>query len=138
MRTKTKNTMQKNHTLTLTKEIGKLWMIEDIEPFGKKFDRFFDENLGHDFLKLTFMGAANFVLDILAGDAKRMDIELWMSSEKMDLPGCVEFALVDTGSLSAKYHVNNCPGKPQLEAWISSACKQIFKDYPAFAYIKKK
>lgn len=39
---------------------------------------------------------------------------------------------------SARYYVNNCPGKPQLEAWISSACKQIFKEYPAFAYIKKK
>ena len=138
VRTKTKNTMQKNHTLTLTKEIGKLWIIEDITPFGKKFDRFFDENLGHDIRKLTFIGATNYVLDILADDAKRMDIELCMTSEKMDLPGYVEFALVDTGSLSAKYHINDCPGKPQLEAWISSACKEIFKDYPAFAYIRKK
>ena len=75
--------MQKNHTLTLTKEIGKLWIIEDINPFGKKFDRFFDENLGHDISKLTFIGATNYVLDILAGDAKRMDIELCMTSEKM-------------------------------------------------------
>ena len=129
--------MQKNHTLTLTKEIGKLWIIEDINPFGKKFDRFFDENLGHDISKLTFIGAANYVLDILAGDAKRMDIELCMTSEKMNLPGYVEFARVDIGSLSAKYHVNDCPGQPQMEAWISSSCKQIFKDYPAFAYIKK-
>lgn len=138
VRTKTKNTMQKKHTLTLTKEIGKLWIIEDITPLGKKFDRFFDENLGHDICKLTFIGATNYVLDILADDAKRMDIELCMTSEKMDLPGYVEFALVDTGSLSAKYHINDCPGKPQLEAWISSACKEIFKDYPTFAYIRKK
>ena len=138
VRTKTKNTMQKNHTLTLTKEIGNLWIIEDIIPFGKKFDRFFDEKLGHDISKLTFIGAANYVLDILAGDAKRMDIELCMASERMDLPDCVEFALADTGSLSAKYLVNNCPGEPQMVAWISSSAKQIFKDYPAFAYIKKK
>lgn len=130
--------MQKSHTLTLTKEIGKLWIIEDINPFGKKFDRFFDENLGHDISKLTFIGAANYVLDILAGEAKRMDIELCMSTEKMDLPDSVEFALVETGNLSAKYHVNNCPENPQLEAWISSSCKSIFKDYPAFSYIKKK
>ena len=130
--------MQKNHTLTLTKEIGNLWIIEDINPFGKKFERFFDENLSHDISKLTFIGAANLVLDILAGDAKRMDIELCMSTEKMDRPDCVEFALVDPGHLSAKYHVNNCPGKPQLVAWIGSPCKEIFKEYPAFAYIKKK
>ena len=130
--------MQQKHILTLTKEVGKLWIIEDINPFGKKFDRFFDENLGHDISKLTFIGAANYVLDVLAGEEKRMDIELCMASEKMDLPGYVEFARVDTGSLSAKYYVNDCPGKPQLEAWISSACKQIFKEYPAFAYIKRK
>ena len=130
--------MQKNHTLTLTKEIGKLWIIEDINPFGKKFEKFFDENLFHDISKITFIGAANEVLDILAGDAKRMEIELCMAPKRMDLPGCVEFARVDIGSLSAKYHVNNCPGKPQLEAWIGSSCKEIFKDYPAFAYIKKK
>ena len=128
----------KNHVLSLTKEIGNLWIIEDINPFGKKFDRFFDEKLGHDISKLTFIGAANYVLDILAGDAKRMDIELCMASERMDLPDCVEFALSDTGSLSAKYLVNNCPGEPQMLAWISSSAKQIFKDYPAFAYIKKK
>lgn len=138
--------MQKTHTITLTKEIGKLWIIEDIKPFdikatnplGKKFSRFFDEDLGHDICKLTFIGATNYVLNTLAGDVKRMDIELCMTSERMDLPGYVEFARVEIGSQSAKYHVNDCPGKPQLEAWISSACKQIFKDYPAFAYIRKK
>lgn len=130
--------MQKSHTLTLTKEIGNLWIIENIDPFGMKFDRFFDEKLGHDIHKLTFIGAANSVLDILAGDAKRMDIELCMSSERLERPDCVEFVLVEMGSQSAKYHVNNCPGKPQRQAWISSACKQIFKEYPAFAYIRKK
>lgn len=130
--------MQKKHILTLTKEVGKLWIIEDVNPFGMKFERFFDEKLGRDISKLTFIGTANYVLDILAGDAKRMDIELCMSSERLVLPGCVEFALVEIGALSAKYHVNNCPGKPQLEAWISSSAKQIFKEYPAFAYIKKK
>lgn len=130
--------MQKKHILTLTKEVGKLWIIEDVNPFGMKFERFFDEKLGRDISKLTFIGTANYVLDILGGDVKRMDIELCMSSERLDLPGCVEFALVEIGTLSAKYHVNNCPGKPQLEAWISSSAKQIFKEYPAFAYIKKK
>lgn len=130
--------MQKKHILTLTKEIGKLWIIEDVNPFGMKFERFFDEKLGRDISKLTFIGTANYVLDILAGDAKRMDIELCMSQERLNLPGCVEFELVEIGTLSAKYHVNNCPGKPQLEAWISSSAKQIFKEYPAFAYIKKK
>ena len=133
-----KNTMQKNHTLTLTKEIGKLWIIEDITPFGKKFELFFDEKLNHDISKLTFIGAANHVLDILAGDAKRMDIELIMADERMDLPGYVEFERVDPSRLAAKYHVNHCPGTPQLEAWIGSSCKEIFKEYPAFAYIKKK
>ena len=130
--------MQKNHTLTLNKEIGNLWIIDDITPFVKKFVQYYDEELGHDVSKLTFIGAANYVLDILAGDVTRMDIELCMSSERLDLPGCVEFVLVDAGHLAARYHVNNCPGKPQLEAWISSAARQIFKDYPAFAYIRKK
>ena len=116
--------MQKTYTLTLTKEIGKLWIIEDINPFdikatnplGKKFRRFYEEDLEHDISKITFISATNKVLDILAGDAKRMDIELCMASERQELPGYVEFELVDIGVQSAKYHVNGCPGKPQLEA----------------------
>lgn len=132
------NPAPKNHILTLTKEIGNLWIIENVTPFGMKFERFFDEKLGHDIIKLTFIGAANHVLDILAGDAKRMDIELCMASERMNMPGYVEFERVETGHLSSKYHVNNCPGCPQLQAWISSSAKAIFKEYPSFAYIKKK
>ena len=138
--------MQKNHTITLTKEIGKLWIIEDINPFdikatnplGMKFSRFYEEELFHDISKLTFIGAANYVLDIISVEDKRMDIELCISTEKLNLPGCVEFVRVDIGGLTAKYLVNNCPGTPQLETWISHACKEIFGEYPAFAYIKKK
>lgn len=128
--------MQKKHTITLNKEIGNLWIIEDINPFVKKFERFFDEELAHDISKLTFIGAANEVLDILAGDAKKMSIELCMFPERQELPGYVEFERVEIGHLAAKYYVNNCPGKPQLKAWISCACTKIFKDYPAFAYIR--
>jgi hypothetical protein len=34
--------------------------------------------------------------------------------------------------------VNNCPGKPQLEAWVNGSIREIIKTFPAFAYIKKK
>lgn len=134
------NQTTKNYILTLTKEIGKLWMIEDINPnpVGIKFETFFNENLSHDIGKLTFIGAVNYVLDILAGDGKRMDIEFKMAAERMELPDYVEFELVDPSRLAAKYHVNNCPGCPQLEAWFNASAKEIFKAYPAFAYIRKK
>ena len=128
----------KSHTLTLSKEIGNLWTLQDITPFGKKFAQFFDENLGHDISKLTVISAVSYVLDILAGDSNRMDVELCMADERLNLPGYVEFALVDTGNLAAKYHVNNCPGCPQLQAWVNASVKKFFKDYPAFAYIRKK
>lgn len=143
MRTKKKNTMQKNtiatknYTLTFTKEIGKLWILKDFAPLGKNFARFFDENLGHDIGKLMTVGCPNYVLDTLADGQNRLEIDLRIAAERVDLPGYVEFERVDTGSLSAKYHVNNCPGKPQLEAWVSNTVKAFLKEYPAFAYIKK-
>ena len=135
----TKNTTTtKNYTLTFSKEIGKLWILRDFTPFGKNFDRFFDENLGHDIGKLITVGCPNYVLDILAGEDKRMEIELRVASERVELPGFVEFELATPCRLSAKYYVNNCPGKPQLEAWVSNTAKAFLKDYPAFAYIRRK
>lgn len=90
---KTKNNpTTKNYTLTFTKEIGKLIAI----------------------------GCPNYVLDILAGEQKQLEIDLRISPERVEMPGFVEFELVGTGSLSAKYYVNDCPGKPQLEAWVSN------------------
>lgn len=138
MQNATNKPTTRSHTLTLSRENGHLWILQDITPFGKKFAQFFDENLGHDISKLTVISAVSCVLDILAGDAKQMDVELCMAEERLDLPGFVEFALVDPGHLSAKYHVNNCPGCPQLQAWVNASVKKFFKDYPAFAYIKKK
>lgn len=135
---KTKNNpTTKNYTLTFTKEIGKLWILKDFDPLGKSFARFFEENLGHDIGKLIAIGCPNYVLDILAGEQKQLEIDLRISPERVELPGFVEFELVGTGSLSAKYYVNDCPGKPQLEAWVSNTVKAFLKDYPAFAYIKK-
>lgn len=134
----TKNTTAtKNYTLTFTKEIGKLWILKDFDPLGKSFARFFEENLGHDIGKLMTVGCPNYVLDTLADGQKRLEIDLRISPERVELPGFVEFELVGTGSLSAKYYVNDCPGKPQLEAWVSNTVKAFLKDYPAFAYIKK-
>ena len=133
----TKNNTIKSQTLTLTKEIGTQWIIKDINPFRKVFERYFDEDLGHDVSKLTACGCMNYVLSILAGDNKVMDLELRMSDERVDLTGYVEFELVDPGHLAAKYYVNNCPGCPQLVAWVNASAKKIFKGYPAFAYIKK-
>ena len=138
MRTKTKNTMQRNHTLTLNKENGNLWILKDITTFGKKFEQFFDENLGHDISKLTLISAVSYVLDILSDGAKQMDVELCLAEERLTLPGYVEFALVDPGRQAAKYYVNGCPGCPQLQAWVNASVKKFFKDYPAFAYIRKK
>ena len=131
------NTTTKNYTLTFTKEIGKLWILKDFDPLGKSFARFFEENLGHDIGKLIAIGCPNYVLDILAGEQKLLEIDLRVSPERVELPGFVEFELVGIGSLSAKYYVNDCPGKPQLEAWVSNTVKAFLKDYPAFAYIKK-
>lgn len=127
----------KSYTLTFTKETGKLWILKDFAPLGKNFDRFFEENLGHDIGKLITVGCPNYVLDILAGDEKRLEIDLRIAPERVDLPGFVEFELVQPCRLSAKYHVNGCPGKPQLEAWVSDTVKAFLKDYPAFAYIKR-
>lgn len=133
----TKNTTTTNHTLTLSREMGRLWILKDIKPFRKNFERFFEENLGHDIGKLVTCGCPNYVLDILADEDKKMDIDFRMAQERVELPGFVEFELVETGNQAAKYHVNDCPGKPQLEAWVSDSFKQIFKEYPRFAYIKK-
>lgn len=112
-------------------------MLDDVTPFPRKFQSYFDEKMGHDLLKLTVISAANQVLDILAGDDKEMKVELVISDERIDLPGHVEFELVAHGSMAAKYHVNNCPGMPQLVAWSNASVKEIVKTYPAFAYIKK-
>ena len=127
-----------NYTLTFSKNFGKLWMLDDITPFYKKFQTHFDEKMGHDLLKLTVIGAANQVLDILAEGDKEMMIELVIAPERLDLPGYVEFELITPGGQAAKYHVNNCPGMPQLVAWSNASVKEIIKDYPAFAYIRKK
>lgn len=145
IRTKNKNSMQnsntnsvaKTYTLTLTKEIGKIWILKDVKPFHKKFGRFFEEDLGHDISKVMTSGCLNDVLDVLAGEDKTMDVELKVAPERTNLPGFIELELVETGSLSAKYYVNNCPGKPQMEAWAGKSAKDILKGYPAFAYIKK-
>jgi len=128
----------KTLTVTLKKEIGKLWIVEDVIPFHKRFERFFEEDLGHDIGKLTLIGTANYVLDLLAGGQKHLSLELVLADGRLKLPDAIEFELVEVGSLSAKYYVNNCPDHPQLEAWISSSAKKIFKEYPAFAYIWKK
>ena len=126
-----------NYTLTLTKEIGKLWILEDIKPFHKNFNQFFNENLGHDIGKVMTSGCTNHVLDILAGEDRKMNVQVSLTDERAELPGCVEFELVKTGSLAARYLVNNCPGMPQLEAWVNDPARIIFKAYPRFAYIKK-
>lgn len=127
-----------NYTLTLTKEIGKLWILKDVEPFRKDFERFFEEDLGHDIGKLMTCGCTNYVLDILSGGDKKMQLEIRMSSERLDLPVHVEFERVKSCKLAAQYHVNNCPGKPQMEAWVSASAREIFREFPAFAYIRKK
>ena len=125
-------------TLVLTKEIGKLWILKDVTPFRKNFEQFFDKELGHDIGKLMTCGCANDVLDILAAGDTKMEVDLRMSSERVELPDYVEFALVEPCPLAAKYYVNNCPGRPRMVAWVSASAKEIFKPYPVFAYIKKK
>lgn len=127
-----------NRTLTLSKNYGKLWMLDDVQPYYKKFQAHFDEKMGHDLLKLTVGVVGSKVLDILAEGVKEMNVELVTSDERIDMPGYVEFELVDEGNLASKYFVNNCLGKPQLEAWVNGSIREIIKTFPAFAYIKKK
>ena len=126
----------KNYTLTFSKKIGKLWMLDDVTPFQKKFQNYFFDEMGHDLCKITACGAGNYVLDILAGGGTEMKIDLRISEERVDLPAFVEFELVDPGNLAAKYYVNNCPGQPQLQAWFNASIKEIVKKYPPYAYIK--
>ncbi len=126
----------KNYTLSLSKKTGKLWMLDDVTPFQKKFQNYFFDEMGHDLCKITACGAGNYVLDILAGGENEMKIDLRISEERVDLPAFVEFELVDPGNLAAKYYVNNCPGQPQLQAWFNASIKEIVKKYPPYAYIK--
>ena len=126
-----------DYTLTLSKKIGKLWKLDDVTPFPKKFQNYFFDEMGHDFCKVTACGAGNHVLDILAEGETEMVIELKISKERVNLPDYVEFELIQPCNLAAKYHVNNCPGRAQMEAWFNASIKQIVKQYPAFAYIKK-
>ena len=133
----TKTTNTTNYTLSFSKKYGKLWMLDDVTPFYKPFrDHFFLE-MGHDFCKVTACGAGNYVLDILSGGEREMTVELRISEERIPMPGFVEFELVAPYRLAAKYHVNNCPGKPQLLAWFNASIKEIVKEYPAFAYVRK-
>lgn len=126
-----------DYTLTLSKKIGKLWLLDDITPFYKAFQIYFLEDMGNDLCKITACGAGNYVLDILADGATEMRIDLKLSKERVNLPDYVEFELIQPDRLAAKYHVNNCPGCPQLEAWFNASIKQIVRRYPLFAYIKK-
>ena len=126
----------KNYTLSLSKKTGKLWMLDDVTPFQKKFQNYFFDEMGHDLCKITACGVGNFVLDILAGEETGIKIDLRISEERVDLPGFVEFELVDPGNLAAKYYVNSCPGQPQLQAWFNASIKEIVKKYPPYAYIK--
>lgn len=127
-----------NRTLTFSKNIGNLWMLDDIQPYYKRFQTHFDEEMGHDLLKLTVGVVGSKVLDILADGAKKMDIEMVTSEERIQMPGYVEFELVNEGNLASKYYVNDCPGMPQLEAWVNGSVKEIIKSYPAFAYIRRR
>ena len=127
----------KNYTLSFSKKIGKLWMLDDVTPFQKKFQNYFFDDMGHDLCKVTACGAGNYVLDILAGGQTEMTIDLRISEERVDMPDFVEFELIDPCNLAAKYYVNNCPGHPQLQAWFNASIKEIVKQYPPFAYIRK-
>ena len=130
--------MNNNLTLTFSKNYGKLWMLDDVTPYYKKFQTHFDEKMGHDLLKITVGIVGSKVLDILADGKTEMAVELVTSDERVKMPGYVEFELVNAGNLASKYHVNDCPGMPQLEAWINASIREIIKTFPAFAYIKKK
>ena len=126
-----------DYTLTFSRKIGKLWMLDDVTPFPRKFQNYFFDDMGHDLCKITACGAGNHILDVLSGGENEMRIELRISKERVKLPDYVEFELVQPCSLAARYHVNNCPGHPQLEAWFNASVKQIVKQYPPFAYIRK-
>ena len=134
----TQTLMNNNLTLTFSKNYGKLWMLDDVTPYYKKFQTHFDEKMGHDLLKITVGIVGSKVLDILADGKTEMAVELVTSDERVKMPGYVEFELVNAGNLASKYHVNDCPGMPQLEAWINASIREIIKTFPAFAYIKKK
>lgn len=129
----------KNLTLSLSKEIGNLWIVTDVDPLPsvKKFPKFFEEDLDNDIAKLTTFGAVTLVLDILAGEDKVMDVDVVMADARVDLPGSVEFELVDPGVMAAKYFVNNCPGHPRLIAWMNVSAKQLIRGFPAFAYVRR-
>ena len=127
-----------DYTLTFSKNYGRLWMLDDITPYYTRFQKHFADKMGNDNLKLTVIAAANRVLDILAGGETEMKIELRIAEERVKLPDYVEFERVDIGTNAAKYLVNGCPGAPQMIAWTNASVKEIIKDYPAFAYIRKK
>ena len=126
-----------DYTLSFSKKSGKLWILDDVTPFFKKFQRYYFDEMGHDLCKIMACGTGNYVLDILSEGENEMRVELKISKERVELPGYVEFELVQPTALAAKYHVNNCPGHPQLEAWFNASIKQIIKQYPPFAYIKR-
>lgn len=126
-----------DYTLSFSKEIGKLWTLDDVTPFHVKFRTYFIDKMGRDICKITSCGAGNLVLDILSGGANGMQVELRISNERIEMPGYVEFELIRPCSLAAKYHVNNCPGRPQLEAWFNASVKQIVSQYPPFPHIRK-
>ncbi|MBR0297403.1 MAG: hypothetical protein IJR01_00315 [Bacteroidales bacterium] len=131
------NSNTKNYTLSLTKYIGKLWKLVDVKPFYKPFQEHYYDEMDHDFCKVMSCGAENDVLDILANGEKELCIDLRISKERIALPDYVEFELVAPYNLSAKYHVNNCLGRPQMEAWFNASVKEIVRTYPPFAYIKR-
>lgn len=130
----------KNLTLSLSKEIGNLWIVTDVQPCPsslKKFPQYFEEDLDNDIAKLTTFGAVTLVLDTLAGEEKKMDVEILMADEHTDYPASVEFELADPGVMAAKYYVNNCPGHPRLIAWMNVSAKKIIRGFPAFAYVRR-
>jgi len=127
-----------NRTLTLSKNYGRLWMLDDVQPYYKKFQTHFDEKMGHDLLKLTVGIVGSKVLDILAEGVKEMNVELVTSDERIKMPGYVEFELVNEGNLASKYYVNNCHGKPQLEAWFNGTVRQIIKNIPRLCLYQEK
>ena len=125
-------------TLTLSKNIGNLWILDDVTPYYRKFQLHFDEKMSNDILKLTVGVVGSKVLDILADGVKEMELELVTCDNRLKMPGCVEFELECEGTLASKYYVNDCPGMPRLEAWINGSIREIIKSFPAFAYIRKK
>lgn len=134
-----KSTTTRNFTLSMYKEIGKLWIISNIRPLpvNKSFKRYFEEDLSSDIGKLMACGTTNLVLDVLAGEDRQMQVDIRFSPERLDMPGYVEFVRLASYNLSAKYHVTNCPGRPLMEAWMCATSKAYFREYPAFAYVKK-